>query len=177
MIYNYKSFKMKKLLFFLCSLCMTFIFGQNLASEHILTIKASTGDYSDPGKFLNLQTLYAPYTKGEVTGIFEGEVLPIGGDIPDYFEKEGVWYMELDIDMILLTEDNEKIYCKATGVLNLTLETFQAEKFQTHWRFRTSSKKYNFLNELMGLGFGKFLPEGSEYTLQHDIYKIIKKSS
>jgi len=166
---------MKKLLFCICVLSTSILFSQNVIGKHILTIKASTGDYSDPGEFLNLQTLYAPYSKGEVNGIFKGKVLPIGGDMPDYYEKEGIWYMELDIDMIILTEDNEKVYCKATGVLNLNLETFQAQKFQTHWRFRTSSKKYNYLNELIGVGFGKFLPEGSNYTLQHDIYKITKR--
>ena len=167
---------MKKLIIvFVWGLSIPFSFGQNIVGEKILTIKASTSDYSDAGKFLNLKTIYAPYSKGEVNGIFKGKVLPIGGDMPDYYEKDGIWYMELDIDMILLTEDNEKIYCKATGVLNLVLETFEAQKFETHWRFRTSSNKYNYLNELMGVGYGKFLPEGSNYALQHEIYKITRQ--
>ena len=59
---------MKKLLFCLC-VFFKVLFSQSVIGEHILTIKASTGDYSDPGKFLNLQTLYAPYSKGEVNGI------------------------------------------------------------------------------------------------------------
>ena len=166
---------MKKLLLvFVWVLSIPFSFGQNIIGEKVLTIKASTGDYSKPGNFLNLQTLYAPYVDGQVNGIFDGKVLPIGGDMPDYYEKNGMWFMELDIDMTLLTDNNEKIYCKATGVLNLELDTFKAQKFQTQWRFRTSSEKYSFLNELMGVGFGKFLPEGSKYGLQHDIYKITK---
>lgn len=167
---------MKKLLIvFIWIVTISCTLGQNISGEKILTIKASTGDYSNPGNFLNLKTLYAPYIGGEVSGAVSGKVLPIGGDIPDYYEKDGIWFMELDIDMVLLTDDNEKIYCKATGVLNLVLETFKAQKFQTQWRFRTSSKKYSFLNELMGVGFGKFLPEGSKYGLQHDIFKITKK--
>ena len=53
--------------------------------------------------------------------------------------------MELDIDMILLTDDNEKIYCKATGVLNLELDTFKAQKFQTQWRFMEKIKFFKLL--------------------------------
>ena len=49
--------------------------------------------------------------------------------------------------MVLMTDDNEKIYCKATGVFNYVTETFEAIKFQTHWRFRTSSEEYKFLND------------------------------
>ena len=66
--------------------------------------------------------------------------------------------MELDIDDNTLTEDNEKVYCKATGVLNLNLETFQAFKsFKRIGGLEHQVKKYNYLNELIGVGFGKFL--------------------
>ena len=56
--YNHKLFKMKKLLLvFVWVLSIPFTFGQNIIGEKVLTIKASTGDYSKPGNFLNLQTL------------------------------------------------------------------------------------------------------------------------
>ena len=77
--------------------------------------------------------------------------------------------------MVLLTEENEKIYCKATGVFNYITETFESLKFQTHWRFRTSSKKYRYLNDVMGIGFGTVLSPDSGYNFQHDIYDIYIK--
>ena len=43
------------------------------------------------------------------------------------------------------------------------------------WRFRTSSEKYKFLNDVMGIGFGYVLPADSEYNFQHDIYDVSLK--
>ena len=81
-------------------------------------------------------------------------------------------YNDLDIVLVLITQENEKIYCTATGVFNYVTDTFESLKFQTHWRFRTSSKKYKYLNDVMGIGFGKVLPSDSNYNFQHDIYDI-----
>ena len=74
--------------------------------------------------------------------------------------------------MVLLTRDNEKIYCKVTGVFNYITETFESIKFQTHWRFRTSSEKYKYLNDVMATGFGSVLAASSGYNFQHDVYDI-----
>ena len=99
-------------------------------------------------------------------------MLPIGGDFPLYYLENDITYADLDIDIVLITNENEKIYCKATGVFNYVTETFESLKFQTHWRFRTSSKKYKYLNDVMGIGFGSVLNAESEYHFQHDIYDI-----
>ena len=61
---------------------------------------------------------------------------------------------------------------KASGVFNYVTKTFESLKFQTHWRFRTSSEKYKYLNDVMGIGFGYVLPADSEYNFQHDIYDV-----
>ena len=98
--------------------------------------------------------------------------MPVGGDFPLYYFEDGNTFADLDIDMVLITDENEKIYCKATGVFNYVTETFESIKFQTHWRFRTSSEKYKFLNDVMGIGFGYVLPPDSEYNFQHDIYDV-----
>ena len=135
----------------------------------ILDVGAGTGLV---GEYLNLKTIYAPYTKGVFDGIAKGKVLPIGGDYPLYYQENGKTFSDLDIDMVLLTEDNEKIYCKASGVFNYVTETFESLKFQTHWRFRTSSEKYKYLNDVMGIGFGSVLSADSEYNFQHDIYDV-----
>ena len=151
-------------------------FGQEIKGKKIFSIKASVGEWqSSVGEYLKLKTIYAPYDKGVFDGIAKGKVLPVGGDFPLYYLENGNTFSDLDIDMVLMTDDNEKIYCKATGVFNYVTETFEAIKFQTHWRFRTSSEEYKFLNDVMGIGFGYVLPPDSEYNFQHDIYDVSLK--
>ena len=148
-------------------------FGQEIKGKKIFSIKASVGEWqSSVGEYLKLKTIYAPYDKGVFDGIAKGKVLPVGGDFPLYYLEDGNTFADLDLDMVLITDENEKIYCKATGVFNYVTETFESIKFQTHWRFRTSSEKYKFLNDVMGIGFGYVLPPDSEYNFQHDIYDV-----
>ena len=114
-------------------------FGQQIKGDKILSIKVSVGEWqSSPGEYLNLKTIYAPYSKGVFDGITSGKVLPVGGDFPLYYQKDGKTFEDLDIVLVLITEDNEKIYCTATGVFNFVTDTFEPLKFQTHWRFKTS---------------------------------------
>ena len=84
-------------------------FGQKIKGEKLFSIKAAVGEWqSSVGEYLNLKTIYAPYTKGVFDGITNGKVLPIGGDYPLYHQEDGKTYADLDIDIVLLTEDNEK---------------------------------------------------------------------
>ena len=150
--------------------------GQEIKGDKILSIKVSVGEYqSSPGVYLNLNTIYAPYSSGVFDGITSGKVLPVGGDFPIYYQENGNTYNDLDIVLVLITQENEKIYCTATGVFNYVTDTLESLKFQTHWRFKTSSKKYIYLNDVMGIGFGKVLPSDSKYNFQHDIYDISLK--
>ena len=163
---------MKKLTISLLLISL-FSFGQEIKGKKIFSIKAAVGEWqSSVGEYLKLKTIYAPYEKGIFNGIVSGKVLPVGGDFPLYYFEDGNTFADLDIDMVLITDENEKIYCKATGVFNYVTETFESIKFQTHWRFRTSSEKYKFLNDVMGIGFGYVLPPDSEYNFQHDIYDV-----
>ena len=163
---------MKKLLLLLLFIPLV-SFGQEIKGEKIFSIKAAVGEWqSSVGEYLKLKTIYAPYEKGVFDGIVSGKVLPVGGDFPLYYLEDGNTFSDLDLDMVLITDENEKIYCKATGVFNYVTETFESIKFQTHWRFRTSSEKYKFLNDVMGIGFGYVLPPDSEYNFQHDIYDV-----
>ena len=150
-----------------------FSFGQEIKGKKIFSIKAAVGEWqSSVGEYLKLKTIYAPYEKGVFDGIVSGKVLPVGGDFPLYYLEDGNTFADLDLDMVVITDEHEKIYCKATGVFNYVTETFESIKFQTHWRFRTSSEKYKFLNDVMGIGFGYVLPPDSEYNFQHDIYDV-----
>ena len=163
---------MKKLLIILLFIPLI-SFAQKIKGKKLFSIKAAVGEWqSSVGDYLNLNTIYAPYSKGVFDGIAKGKVLPVGGDYPLYYLENGNTYADLDIDMVLLTEDDEKIYCKATGVFNYVTETFESLKFQTHWRFRTSSEKYKYLNNLIATGFGFVLPPDSEFNFQHDVYDI-----
>ena len=77
---------MKKLLI-LAFLFSTLTFAQQLESKKIFSIDVSVGDFSKDGDYLSNQILYAPYTKGEFSGITNGEVLPIGGDFGTFYVK------------------------------------------------------------------------------------------
>ena len=164
---------MKNLLLFFLML-NTVCFSQELKTKKIFNIKVSVGDYSQPGEYLNLQTSYAPYIKGEFDGITSGKVLPVGGDFFKSYSKNGTNYSELDIDLVMLTDGGEKIFCKASGVLNYEIDTFKPIKFETQWRFMTSSKKFSYLNEVIAIGLGSFLDEKSGYMFQHEIYQVYK---
>ena len=164
---------MMKRFFFILFLIPLASFGQSVKGKKLFSIKVAIGEsQSSVGEYLNLKTVYAPYTKGVFDGIANGKVLPVGGDYPLYYNEDGKTYADLDIDMVLLTRDNEKIYCKVTGVFNYITETFESIKFQTHWRFRTSSEKYKYLNDTMATGFGSVLATESGYNFQHDVYDI-----
>ena len=70
-----------------------------------------------------------------ILGVFECKRKYVS-DFPLYHQEDGKTYADLDIDLVLLTEDNEKIYCKATGVFNYILL----------YDFR----EYRYLNDVMG---------------------------
>lgn len=75
-------------------------FGQKVKSEKLFSIKASIGEWqSSVGEYLNLKTIYAPYTKGVFEGVATGKVLPVGGDFPLYHQQDGITYA----DLVLLT--------------------------------------------------------------------------
>ena len=77
--------------------------GQKIKGEKLFSIKASIGEWqSSIGEYLNLKTIYAPYTKGVFEGITSGKVLPVGGDFPLYHQENGKTYADLDIDLFLI---------------------------------------------------------------------------
>tara|TARA_B100000575_G_scaffold24147_1_gene16405 strand:+ start:2515 stop:3009 length:495 start_codon:yes stop_codon:yes gene_type:complete len=162
---------MKKF-YFIFLLLSVACFSQKLKTKKIFNIKVSVGDYSQPGEYLNLQTSYAPYSRGEFNGITSGKVLPIGGDFFKSYSKDGTNFSELDIDLVMLTDGGEKILCKASGILNYEIETFKPIKFETQWRFMTSSKEFSYLNEVIAIGLGSFLDDKSGYMFQHEIYQV-----
>ena len=80
------------------------------------------------------------------------------------FENKMPWHLPRDLRYFKRTTLGHPII--------MGRKTFESLKFQTHWRFRTSSEKYKYLNDVMGIGFGYVLPADSEYNFQHDIYDV-----
>ena len=94
-------------------------FSRTKDKKKIFNIKVSVGDYSQPGEYLNHQTSYAPYIKGEFDGITSGKVLPVGGDFFKSYSKKGTNYSELDIDLVMLTDGGEKIFLQSKWNIKL----------------------------------------------------------
>ena len=91
---------MKKLILVLLFLPLI-SFGQKIKGKKLFSINAGVGEWqSSVGEYLNLKTIYAPYTKGVFDGIAKGKVLPIGGDYPLYYQENGKTFSDLDIDMV-----------------------------------------------------------------------------
>ena len=63
---------MKKLILVLLFLPLI-SFGQKIKGKKLFSIKAGVGEWqSSVGEYLNLKTIYAPYTKGVFDGIAKG---------------------------------------------------------------------------------------------------------
>ena len=50
--------------------------------------------------------------------------------------------------------------------------TFKSISSSVSWRFFTSSEKYNYLNEKVGVGFVTNSSPDSGYAFHHDIYLV-----
>ena len=91
---------MKKLLIILIFIPLI-SFAQKIKGKKLFSIKAAVGEWqSSVGEYLNLNTIYAPYSKDVFDGIAKGKVLPVGGDYPLYYLENGNTYADLDIDMV-----------------------------------------------------------------------------
>ena len=140
--------------------------------EKIFSIKIQVKLDSNPGVFMGLESGFYPYVKGEFDGVAKGKLLPQGGALnikSDVF-IEGKTIIEDDITMVLLTEDNEKIICKALGYIT---EDATEWKMRCSWRFRTNSKKLSWLNTTVGISDSILLGDPRKgYLGQHNIYRI-----
>ena len=81
-------------------------------------------------------------------------------------------FVELYIDLIMLTKDGDKIHCKASGMSQFNASTFESLSSSVSWRFFTSSDKFKCLNDQVGVGFVSNSPPDSGYAFHHDIYLV-----
>jgi hypothetical protein len=114
---------------------------------------------------------------GVVTGgMFEGEnlrgkVIPPGADWV-VFGADNIG--EIDVRIVLTTDDGANIYVSYTGVLQLDeamrsgRETqFGDTYFVTQVRFETGAKKYAWLNRVVAVAEGRAIRGGVEYQVYH----------
>jgi hypothetical protein len=115
------------------------------------------------------------YIKG---GKFEGPkvkgtVLPGGGD---WFIRRADQMVEVDVRCVLRTDDNHLIYCRLTGINEMTAdvavraiagESVDSSKyyFRVTVAIETGSKKYAWLNRIVAVGAGDLTPAGFEYKI------------
>tara|TARA_B100001057_G_scaffold491878_1_gene583088 strand:+ start:723 stop:1265 length:543 start_codon:yes stop_codon:yes gene_type:complete len=140
--------------------------------EKIFSIKIQVKMDSKPGVFMGLESGFYPYVKGEFDGVVKGKLLPQGGALNIKSDEfiEGKTIIEDDITMVLLTEDNEKIICRALGYITQDATRW---KMRCSWRFRTDSKKLSWLNTTVGISDSILLGDPIKgYRAQHNIYKI-----
>ena len=180
MIYKYlKTFvKINLVLFFTSILYGNPKSDKNIKFEKILSIKIQVEMDDQYGEFMNLKSGYYPYTKGTFDGVISGKLLPQGGAFSLYSDDyiEGKKLIEDDIRMILITDEGEKIYCEAEGLILKDIKSKEHEFMHTSWRFRTSSTKHKWLNHTVGFANTIWLDKSSEYLAQHDIYIIKQKN-
>ena len=115
------------------------------------------------------------YVKG---GTFDGPklkgvVLPGGGD---WFVRRPDGVVELDVRIVLRTDDNQLIYTYYRGINDATLEvaikiisgeTIDSSKyyFRITPVFETASVKYGWLNRIVAVGIGSIIPAGVAYRI------------
>ena len=140
--------------------------------EKIFSIKLQVKLDPHLSVFMGLRSGFYPYTKGEFDGVAKGALLPQGGALNIETDEyiEGKTIIEDDITMVLLTENNEKIICKALGLITSDATKW---KMRSSWRFRTDSKELSWLNTTVGISDTILLGDPDKgYRAQHNIYKI-----
>ena len=90
-------------------------------------------------------------TGGRIEGPkINADILPSGGD---WFRTRSDGVSELDVRATLKTDDGALIYVRYPGLLH-TKTPDGSQYFRTTPRFETSSEKYDWLNNLIAVGYG-----------------------
>ena len=166
---------MKKIIFLLLIINYK-CFSQEVKFEKIFSIKLQVEIDDQYGEFMDLKSGYYPYSNGVFDGVAKGKLLAQGGAFNLYSDTytDGKTLIEDDIRMVLLTDEGEKIYCEALGLILKDSISNTNDFMHTSWRFRTSSSKYKWLNYTVGFADTEFFYPPSPYRAQHNIYRIVK---
>ena len=103
----------------------------------------------------------------------KGEVLPGGGDWPTMRPDGSI---VLDVRAAARMDDGQIVYTYYRGISTIRMDTLQAilkgqavdpsdYYFRTTPVFETASEKYSWLNRIVAVGVGQFLPTGVAYKV------------
>lgn len=126
--------------------------AQSLESEFLYKISLTLDKPIDSGKSPFGTRIGYPVKGGTFAGPkMKGKVLAIG---EDWLLKVDDATNKLDVRLMLETEDGQLIACNYTGIVHKNSDG------TSYWRitprFETSSKKYDWLNYVIGVGKGSF---------------------
>jgi Protein of unknown function (DUF3237) len=140
-----------------------------LRSEFLLQLRADLEDPQNVGAAPLGMRRIMYFKRGTFSGpSLTGDILPGGGDWV-LVRPDGV--SQLDIRMILRTDDGALIYLNATGIFDMASEVrarFNRGEsvgsseyyFRTSFTFETAAEKYRWLNRLVGIGVAQRIPTG-----------------
>ncbi len=126
--------------------------AQKLESEFLYKISLTLDKPIDSGKSPFGTRIAYPVKGGTFEGPkMKGKVLAVG---EDWLLKIDDATNKLDVRLMLETEDGQLIACNYTGIVHNNPDK------TSYWRitptFQTSSKKYEWLNYVVGVGKGSF---------------------
>ncbi|MCH5598095.1 DUF3237 domain-containing protein [Niabella ginsengisoli] len=135
--------------------------AQKLASEFLYKITLSIDTPFDIGKIpIGRRTIY-PIKGGSFEGPkLKGKVRAFGAD---WILRLDSLTSKLDVRLLLETDDGQLISNSYSGII------YKKPDGTSYWRitpiFETSSKKYEWLNYLLGVGVGSFSDGGVTYNV------------
>ena len=147
---------------------------QYINAEEIFEITATLGIHVKDG-----QRLISSITGGTVKGRINGTVLGVGAEFGRFISP--ITY-QIDVRAAIQTDDGVPIYITYGGFMNAQPETLMAlfsgkggtlDPSSYYWRtnpvFETSGDKYDWLNHIVAVGFGKFNEKGE---VVYNIFEI-----
>jgi hypothetical protein len=131
-----------------------------LKSEFLMDLELQTG--GGGGGSVGNRSIVA-VTGGTFEGPkLKGKVLPPGADWP---MTMGDGLRILDVRTVLMTDDEQRIYCFYRGVI-YTPPSGQGERY---WRttpaFETASEKYAWINRIVAVGVSYTVPQRVSYRI------------
>ena len=145
-----------------------------LKTELLCALKINVGKTQNLGETPRGNRRIVPVTGGSFTGPkLKGDILPGGGDWL-IIRPDGA--TELDVRIVLCTDDGHLIYVSYRGIIYVSPAVKQRISngesvdpsdiyFRTTPIFETGSEKYGWLNRIVAVGTGKRTSTGIEYAI------------
>lgn len=145
-----------------------------LKTELLCELKITVGKAQNLGETPHGNRRIFPVTGGKFKGPkLNGDILPGGGDWL-IVRPDGA--TELDVRIVLCTDDGQLIYVSYHGIIYTPPEVKQSIScgeaydpsdiyFRSTPVFETGSEKYGWLNKIIAVGVGKRTSDAIEYAI------------